>query len=218
MKKLSKTHNSKKYLEEKTGIKSKKIPTSMQKEIEEAGRSANEKINLNNQVYQQSAANSHNTIVGKISEPSTTPTTLTNLIKSLYGDKESVTSKMILYGYKTDFFDTEEELKEYCILNQLPINASFTVEYIGNMFGMNDVIRKTIRKCNPIYCAAFEKDGYAVYNEEKSNSENDDVWEYRYGSISEIYSAFREHGIVFENDIYGKLEKNNKCYKKNYNI
>lgn len=62
-KKLSESRNSKKYLEEKEGIKSKPIPMSMKQKLEQSGAEANRKIERNNSIYNQSAAHSNETIV-----------------------------------------------------------------------------------------------------------------------------------------------------------
>ncbi len=40
------------------------------------------------------------------------------------------------------------------------------------------------------------------------------IWEYNYGHIGEIYSAFRDRGIVFENDMYAKIDKRNQYILK----
>lgn len=56
MKKLSRSKNSKKYLEEKYDVKSKPISASLKNKLDEASKSANEKIALNNSIYNDSNA------------------------------------------------------------------------------------------------------------------------------------------------------------------
>jgi len=68
-----------------------------------------------------------------------------------------------------------------------------------------------------------DRDGYGIYNEERSIYHGEFVWEYNNGDIKNMYSAFRDRGIVFENDIYGKLAEQDRkllqmCREKNYLI
>ena len=62
MEKLSKNMASKRYLEKKHG-KIQPLPEQMKKQLEQAGEDANAKIRLNNAIYNQSNAHSHETIV-----------------------------------------------------------------------------------------------------------------------------------------------------------
>lgn len=62
-KKLSESRKSKKYLEEKEGIKSKPIPKDMKQKLEQSGAEANRKIKRNNSIYNQSKAHSNETII-----------------------------------------------------------------------------------------------------------------------------------------------------------
>ena len=59
MKKLSQSQASKKYLENKTGIKSKTLSTEMQEALEEVSKVANERISKNDVVYKSSNSRSH---------------------------------------------------------------------------------------------------------------------------------------------------------------
>lgn len=63
MKKLSRSNNSKKYLEKKFGVKSKPISASLKNKLSEASKSANEKIAFNNSIYNDSIAHSHEVIL-----------------------------------------------------------------------------------------------------------------------------------------------------------
>jgi len=69
MKKLSKSKNSKKYLEEKYNTKSKPISKLLKNKLYEASKSANEKIKFNNSIYNDSNAHSHETILIDKQEP-----------------------------------------------------------------------------------------------------------------------------------------------------
>lgn len=63
--KLSKSHNSKEHLEKKYGQTSRRISKKMQQGLEQAGIIANEKIVLNNAIYNQSNAHTNETIVSE---------------------------------------------------------------------------------------------------------------------------------------------------------
>lgn len=63
MKRLSCSHSSKKYLEEKYGVKSKPISDLLKSKLEEVSESANKKIDHNNYIYNESNAHAHETIV-----------------------------------------------------------------------------------------------------------------------------------------------------------
>lgn len=63
MEKLSCSHSSKKYLEEKYGVKSEPISDSLKSKLEEASESANKKIKHNNSIYNASNAHAHEMVV-----------------------------------------------------------------------------------------------------------------------------------------------------------
>ena len=123
-------------------------------------------------------------------------------------------SQMRLYGFsgflKSAFFDTEEELIEWIKNNNTSIGEVCIIDYLGNVAGRDDVIRLTYKNGKSDLCVACDEDGYGIYNNDRSIYKGVFVWEYNHGSISEMYSAFRDRGITFENDIYGKVEERNK--------
>ncbi len=63
MKNLSKSQQSKEYLDNISGKKSKSISKSIQQKLDKAGREANKKISINNAIYNQSNAHSNEAIV-----------------------------------------------------------------------------------------------------------------------------------------------------------
>lgn len=63
MQKLSKSQASKSYLDQKSGMKSKPISKKAQRQLEQSALIANERIRLNNSVYNQSNSHSHENYV-----------------------------------------------------------------------------------------------------------------------------------------------------------
>lgn len=117
--------------------------------------------------------------------------------------------QMRLYGFsgvlKSAFFDTEAELIEYVKTHDIQFGNVCIMDYLGNVAGRSDVIRLTYKSGKQDLYTAVNEDGYGIYNNERSIYRGEFVWEYNYGNISEMYSAFRDRGIVFENDTYAKI-------------
>lgn len=119
--------------------------------------------------------------------------------------------QMRLYGYsgvfENLFFDTEEELMEYLRVQNIQPNGKSVIDYLGNVLGRSDVIRLTDNNGKQTFYTAIDNDGYATYHHEKSMNKKEFIWEYNYGDLREIYSAFRSRGASFENDIYAKEDE-----------
>lgn len=75
--------------------------------------------------------------------------------------------------------------------------------------GRSDVISKSNSEISMLY-TAVDEDGYGLYNNKRSIYCGEFIWEYNYGSIRELYKPFKEKGIVFENDVYGKIDESNQ--------
>ena len=122
--------------------------------------------------------------------------------------------QMRLYGFsgafKSAFFDTEAELIEYVKTHNTQFGSICVMEYLGNVAGRSDVIRLTYKSGKQVLYTSVNEDGYGIYNNERSIYRGEFVWEYSHGSISEMYSAFRDRGIVFEDDTYAKIEERNR--------
>lgn len=57
---------------------------------------------------------------------------------------------------------------------------------------------------------AVDEDGYEILNENRTINCGEFIWEYNHGSIRELYKPFKDKGIIFENDVYGKIDERNK--------
>ena len=126
--------------------------------------------------------------------------------------------QMRLYGFSgffnSEFFNTEEELMEYIKTADTEFGNLCVIEYLGNVAGRSDVIRVSYKDRTPKLYTSVDEDGYGIYNDNRSIEKGEYVWEYNHGNISEMYSAFRDRGIVFEEDTYAEIEsKNRKMYE-----
>lgn len=126
--------------------------------------------------------------------------------------------QMRLYGFSgafnSAFFDTEAELIEYVKTHDTQFGSICVMDYLGNVADRSDVIRLTYKSGKQVLYTSVDEDGYGIYNNERSIYRGEFVWEYNHGSISEMYSAFRDRGIVFEDDTYAKIaEKNRRLFE-----
>jgi len=114
---------------------------------------------------------------------------------------------MRLYGIDGEYFETEEELNEYCKNNKCYVNTPFIVDYMGAMAGRRDVIREIDSDGNVTLYTAVDEDGYATYNHDRSVYRGEFIWEYNYGGLRNLYSIFRNRGIIFNNDVYANTDE-----------
>lgn len=132
--------------------------------------------------------------------------------------------QMRLYGFSgvfSAYFDTEEELIEWVKTHNTKFGDICIIDYLGDVAGCSDVIRKTYKSGKSKLYVACNEDGYGTYNFERSTYRGEFVWEYSHGSLREMYSAFRDRGISFKNDVYGEIDKRNQkilelCREKNF--
>lgn len=127
--------------------------------------------------------------------------------------------KMRLYAfYSTNnkyFFTTEDEFILYARANYQKYNRIFIVEYLGKFAGKQDVIKLVDSSggyniCTPSF------DGYEFYEEKKSLEKGKAVWNFHYGSLEDIYTEFKNRGIILEEDIYQKIDDCRKKFYKKY--
>ncbi len=133
--------------------------------------------------------------------------------------KEMSEPEMRLYFIGNNYFQSIDELLQYCKVNKLSTNESGILEYYKNLAGRSDVIKKQSNATFMLY-TVIDEDGYGIYNYERSIYRGQFTWEYSHGSIREMYKPFRERGIIFEDDIYAKQDDENKqllkmCKEKN---
>ena len=130
-------------------------------------------------------------------------------------DEKNVQYEMRLYEINGNFFETLEELKKYCKNNNLCIDTAYLLDYIRTMAGRSDVIRKSNFDGKGLCYTVVDEDGYGIYNNERSIKCERFVWEFNYGDIREMYEPFRKKGVVFEDDIYFKIdEREQRILKK----
>lgn len=108
------------------------------------------------------------------------------------------------------FFDTQSELETYLEDHDLSFYNISKIEYLGNAYGRKDVIRKVNEKGVSSIYTVIDRDGYARYNVEKSNRFGKNIWEYELGSLRDLYSIFKDKGVTLENDIYTRIDEEEK--------
>lgn len=127
--------------------------------------------------------------------------------------------EMRLYFIDDNYFESIDELLMYCRINKKSTKGLNIIDYYKNLAGRSDVIRKSNSETSMLY-TAVDEDGYGLYNNKRSIYRGEFIWEYNYGSIRELYKPFKEKGIVFENDVYRKIDERNQhilkyCRKNN---
>lgn len=113
---------------------------------------------------------------------------------------------MRLYSIGNNYFESINELKNYCRKNHKTSKGLTVLDYYKNLAGSSDVIRKQNNKTSIMY-TAVDEDGYGIYNNTRSVYRGEFIWEYNYGSIRDLYKPFKERGIDFVNDVYGKIDE-----------
>ena len=109
----------------------------------------------------------------------------------------------------------EEELIEWAKEHNRDSDSIRVMDYLGTVAGRSDVIRVKYPDGKDLLFTHCDEDGYGIYNYNRSIYRGEFIWEYSYGSISDMYKEFRDRGIVFENDIYAKIEESKKeLFKK----
>jgi len=129
-------------------------------------------------------------------------------------------SDMRLYSIGNDYFESIDELLEYCRKNHKTSEGLTILDYYKNLAGRSDVIRVQNNKTSIMY-SAVDEDGYGLYNNKRSIYKGKFIWEYNYGSIRNLYKPFKEREIDFVIDVYGKIderEQNILRYFKEHNL
>ena len=113
---------------------------------------------------------------------------------------------MRLYSIGNDYFESIDELLKYCRKNHKTSEGLTILDYYKNLAGRSDVIRVQNNKTSIMY-SAVDEDGYGLYNNKRSIYKGKFIWEYNYGSIRSLYKPFKERGIDFVIDVYGKIDE-----------
>ena len=127
---------------------------------------------------------------------------------------------MRLYSIGNNYFESINELKKYCRKNHKTSKGLIVLDYYKNLAGRSDVIRVQNNKTSIMYSAVDEY-GYGIYNNTGSAYRGKFIWGYNYGNIRNLYKPFKERGIDFVIDIYGKIderEQNILRYFKEHNL
>jgi hypothetical protein len=117
--------------------------------------------------------------------------------------------EMRLYFIDENYFESIDELLMYCRMNKLSTKGLNIIDYFRSLAGCSDVIRKSNSEISILY-TAVDEDGYGLYNDKRSIYRGEFIWEYNHGSIRELYKPFKERGIIFDNDVYGKIDERNQ--------
>lgn len=131
-----------------------------------------------------------------------TPLSLADFIKN-----NNIKPEMRLYGVDENYFESIDELLKYCRQNQLSTQWLIVLDYYRNFYDHKDVIRKTNSEISMFYAISNER-GYVWYSDELNM--DDENWEFNHGQIRSLYKTFRDHGIIFEDDVYAKESEKNQ--------
>lgn len=121
---------------------------------------------------------------------------------------EIPTPEMRLYFVDENYFESIDELLVYCRINKISTKGLNIIDYFRSLAGHSDVIRESNSETSMLY-TAVDEDGYGLYNNKRS-IRGEFIWEYNYGSIRELYKPFKERGVNFDNDVYGKIDERNQ--------
>lgn len=116
--------------------------------------------------------------------------------------------EMRLYFVDENYFESIDELLMYCRINKISTKGLNIIDYFRSLAGHSDVIRKSNSETSMLY-TAVDENGYGLYNNKRSIYRGEFIWEYNYGSIRELYKPFKERGVNFDNDVYGKIDERN---------
>lgn len=120
-------------------------------------------------------------------------------------DVEASSVEMRLYECNDNYFKSMTEVEEYVKSEKVEDVRVTILEYLRHYAGKSDIIHEVSGNDISLYLRACDEEVYGIYNHERSNREGKFIWEFSEGSIEEYYAAFRRNGIVFEDDVYGKI-------------
>lgn len=139
---------------------------------------------------------------------------LASMMKILEQNVDVKDPIMSIYGIYNNYFDSKQELDDFCSKTNFPQKDTYRLDFIGNFAGRKDVVRTVASNGKMSYYAMIDEDGYAMYNHERSCYIGEFVWEYNYGDIRKLYNLFKQKGISLTNDVYGKIDDyHNRIYE-----
>lgn len=86
--------------------------------------------------------------------------------------------EMQLYYINGHYFDTLNDLREYCSSKGISMDDFDIVSYLRNCAGHSDVIMKKYRNGKIMFWTAVDEDGYGMYDNESSIYRGEFVWDY----------------------------------------
>lgn len=120
--------------------------------------------------------------------------------------------EMILYVLNGECFETQGDLLDY-VSKRGSISESdelYILQYIRSVADKTDVIRKINHNGTSSLITAVDRYGYAMYDYRRSLYRGKFTWIYFHGNIKNMYEPFKDRGIQLENDIYEKIENDDK--------
>lgn len=139
-----------------------------------------------------------------------------NLEEANNQSKEVPTYEMRLYSIDGEYFESIDELLNYCQINNRSTNNLVILDYYREFAGCSDVVKRQDCDAVKIFTVVNE-DNFDICNIEKSMYCGKFVWDGRSGNIRKYYEPFRDRGIVFENDIYSKYDEEKQRILRQYN-
>lgn len=102
-----------------------------------------------------------------------------------------------LYGfcgiYQNVYFPSEEELLEYINNNNTIYGDACILDYLGEVAGFDNVIRKTYDDGYFVLYCQLDEEKYAIYDYEKSVYYNKFIWNYVKGNLNEEYNSLMKY-------------------------
>lgn len=131
-------------------------------------------------------------------------------IQNMYAENQQPEMRLYgLYGVSDNYFESIDELLKYCRETTHSTNQFTVLDYYRHLGNFNDVIRKSNGETSMFYVVPNEL-GVCWYSDELNHQTDD--WEFNHGTIKDLYKAFRDHDVVFEDDIYAREDERNKKF------
>lgn len=112
-----------------------------------------------------------------------------------------------IYAVNGEYFYSKSEIIKYCNEKRINKENIFIIDYIRSFNNKKDIFCVINHKKNRILYSVVDIEGYLKLDYNKALETNNISWTYCFGSIEELYGAFRKIGIKFENDIYEEENK-----------